>query len=69
MKRLTPFFASEKTAAELLDMKPAEFRELVRAGHLPKGEEIAPGVPRWETDHLRNLHAGKLARPDGGLEL
>lgn len=69
MKSLTPFLASEKTAAELLDMKPAEFRQLVKAGHLPRGEEIAPGVIRWETDHLRNLHAGRLARPDWGLEL
>ncbi|WJS83529.1 hypothetical protein [Paracoccus sp. TOH] len=69
MKSLTPFLASEKTAAALLDMKPAEFRELVKAGHLPRGEEIAPGVMRWETDHLRNLRAGRLARPDGGLEL
>lgn len=69
MRSLTPFLASEKTAAELLDMKPTEFRQLVRAGHLPRGEEIAPGVVRWETDHLRNLRAGRLARPDVGLEL
>lgn len=69
MKSRTPFLASEKTAAELLDMKPAEFRQLVKAGHLPGGEEIAPGVVRWETDHLRNLRGGRLARPDGGLEL
>ena len=44
MTETTILFASEQSAARLLDMKPAEFRLLVKDGHLPKGREIAPGV-------------------------
>ena len=64
-----PIFANETSAARLLDMKPAEFRALVEAGHLPKGKEIAPGFVRWDTEELRKLAKGELARPDGGLTL
>ena len=63
-----PLFASERTAARLLDMKPAEFRELVRHGHLPRAEEIAPGVPRWRVEDLQKIARGDLARPDQGLQ-
>lgn len=51
-------FASETSAARLLDMKVAEFRSLVEAGHLPRGREIAPGVLRWATDDLRRIANG-----------
>ena len=61
-----PILASEATAARLLDMKPAEFRALVEAGHLPRGREIAPGVPRWVTDDLRRIASGEAI--DGGIE-
>lgn len=64
--RLLPIYASEKTAAELLDMKPAEFLRLVDGGHLPRGREIAPGVIRWEADELRAIGRGVLI--DGGVE-
>lgn len=37
MLRLVPILAGEETAAKLLDMKPAEFRALVQADHLPRG--------------------------------
>lgn len=67
--RLTPILANETTAAALLDMSPADFRALVNAGHLPRGKEIAPGFPRWDTDDLRKLSKGDMARPDGGLTL
>ena len=53
-----PIFANETSAARLLDMKPAEFRALVEAGHLPKGKEIAPGFVRWEVDALRLIGNG-----------
>lgn len=53
-----PLYASEATAARLLDMKPAEFRALVRDGHLPGGDEIAPGVIRWKTAVLENIASG-----------
>ena len=55
---IRPIFASETTAARLLDMKPAEFRSLVEAGHLPPPDEIAPGVKRWKTDMLDKIASG-----------
>lgn len=61
-----PILASETTAAKLLDMKPGEFRALVEAGHLPRGREIAPGVPRWDTDLLRALGRGDAI--EGGID-
>lgn len=64
-----PLFANERSAARLLDMKPAEFRELVQNGHLPRGEEIAPGFLRWRVEDLQKIARGDLARPDQGLEL
>ena len=47
-----PIFACERSAAKLLDLKPAEFRELVTEGHLPNGKEIAPGIKRWDVEYL-----------------
>lgn len=67
--RTSPILASESTAAQLLDMKPTEFRCLVEAGHLPKGQLLAPGIVRWSVEELRGIANGKAARPDGGLEL
>ena len=65
--RPAPLFASETIAAQLLDMKPAEFRALVEGGHLPKGKEIAPGFVRWEVDALRLIGSGG-AIEDGGMD-
>lgn len=59
MNKVQPMLASENTAARLLDMKPREFRELVELGHLPKGNEIAPGVHRWDTELLKRLAQGE----------
>ncbi len=67
MASLAPIFVNETNAARLLDMKPGEFRALVDGGHLPPGQAIAPGFVRWNTEDLRNLAKGNLARPDGGL--
>lgn len=58
--------ASEANAARLLDMKLAEFRSLVKAGLLPRGREIAPGVWRWVTDDLRKIASGEAI--DGGID-
>ena len=58
MPRLVPILAGEETAAKLLDMKPAEFRALVQAGHLPRGLEIAPGLVRWDAETLRRIGRG-----------
>lgn len=69
MSAITPLSVGETKAAQLLDMKPAEFRALVARGHLPNGKQIAPGFVRWDVDDLRKLAKGELARPDGGLTL
>lgn len=64
--RPLPIMATETTAAQLLDMKPAEFRALVGAGHLPKGREIAPGMVRWITEDLHKIASG--AAMDEGIK-
>lgn len=67
--RPTPIHASEPTAAALLDLPVKEFRALVNAGHLPRGQEIAPGVVRWPVDDLRRIVAGESARPKQEFDL
>ncbi|WP_283177321.1 hypothetical protein [Gemmobacter sp. 24YEA27] len=62
-----PILASETSAARLLDMKVAEFRSLVEAGHLPRGREIAPGVYRWITDDLRRIASGEASEGMGDV--
>ena len=59
MIAVTPLFAGERTAAKLLDMKPAEFRELVKEGILPNPANIG-GFERWEVDLLRAIASGTL---------
>ena len=66
MSQAAPIFASETTAAKLLDMKPTEFRALVSRGLLPKGREIVPGVVRWPVDDLRKIASGQAI--DGGID-
>lgn len=61
-----PIWSRETTAAKLLDMKPAEFRSLVEAGHLPPPEEIAPGFKRWKTEALERIRNG--AAIEGPME-
>lgn len=61
MTKFTPVLASEMTAAQLLDMSSGEFRSLVEAGALPRGREIAPGVLRWDVEHLKRIGRGDLA--------
>ena len=56
-----PIGASELSAARLLDMKVEQFRELVRAGLLPNGREIAPGIVRWPVDDLRRILKGEAS--------
>ena len=63
-----PISASERTAAELLDMTPAEFRALVEAGHLPRGREIGPGMFRWAVDDLRRIAGGQAIEGMGDVQ-
>lgn len=65
--RLTPMLASDRTAAALLDLKPAEFRKLVEGGHLPRGREIAPGLTRWDTEELRRIASGEAIEGQGEI--
>jgi hypothetical protein len=58
-----PILASARTAAHLLDMKPAEFRDLVSVGALPK--PIRPfGQERWRVADLEAIASGE-ALEDG----
>lgn len=63
MGRHEPFFASEKTAAALLDMKPAEFRNLVEAGSLPPPKLIGD-LKRWDTGELKRIASGEKIEDD-----
>ncbi len=52
-----PIFARERTAAQLLDMKPSEFRELVDAGILPPPESLGD-FERWRVSLLVAINTG-----------
>lgn len=63
-----PILASESTAARLLDMRLAQFRALVEAGHFPRGREIAPGLVRWSVDDLRRIAKGEAVDGMGDVK-
>ena len=65
MAHLTPILAGETKAAQLLDMKPADFAALVEAGHLPKPCKIGD-FDRWDVDELRRIARGEAV--GGGME-
>lgn len=65
MGQHTPLFASERTAAALLDMKPAEFRALVTAGSLP-GPSL---LERWDVSELQAIMRGQAHKPKDTLDL
>lgn len=54
----TPLFASERTAARLLDMKPREFLALVSAGALPRPVKIGGKFERWSVKELEAIKTG-----------
>ena len=58
MRNQAPLFASDATAAKLLDMRPAEFRELVDAGALPSPVLIGQ-LRRWDVEELRAIVRGR----------
>lgn len=65
-RSFTPILASQRRAAELLDMKPAEFRMLVTEGHLPKPKRIGE-LERWDVEELRQIGGGTAARGVEGV--
>lgn len=56
--RPAPLFATERTAAQLLDMKVAEFLALVNEGHLPPPCNIGGRVKRWAVADLERVASG-----------
>lgn len=67
MAGLAPILASERNAAKLLDMKPADFRSLVDSGVLPKPTKIGE-FERWDVEQLRAIASGDLAYGLGVIE-
>ncbi|MCE8005995.1 hypothetical protein [Aestuariivita sp.] len=67
MSNHRPLFVAERSAAKLLDMKPADFRALVDEGVLPKPAEIG-GFERWDVEQLRAIASGDLANGAGVIE-
>lgn len=65
-KTQTPLFAAEASAARLLDMKPGEFRGLVREGLLP-GPVERGGYQRWDVEQLARIFRGDVV--DGMTEV
>lgn len=53
-------FATDRKAAELFDMKTAEFRDLVNDGVLPKPTNIG-GFERWDVEQLQAIARGEAA--------
>lgn len=56
-------YASERSAAKLLDMRPAEFRALVDAGALPPPVKIGGSVERWSVTDLDAIVRGQKPKP------
>jgi predicted DNA-binding transcriptional regulator AlpA len=63
----TPLFACKRSAAKLLDMKPAEFSALVKDGHLPKPRDIG-GFKRWDMPELQRIISGEAADGMGDVK-
>lgn len=66
MNAVAPILASERTAAKLLDMKPAEFRALVDEGVLPGPKRVGE-FDRWEVEHLKLVACGNAIEGMGGV--
>lgn len=67
MKRPAPIYASERTAAQLLDMRPEALRKLVAEGHLPAPVRIGPHE-RFDMVALVDLLRGARIEAAGGME-
>jgi len=67
MSAPAPIFANERSAARLLDMKPAEFAHLVDTGHLPRPRKIG-NMNRWDVDELRRIITGEAAEGMGDVK-
>lgn len=59
-------FATDRTAAKLLDMPLKDFRGLVDAGALPKPIKIGGKFERWPVKELEAIRTGRAM--DGDFE-
>lgn len=59
-----PLFATEKHAADLLDMTKVTFRDLVAGGILPRPVVIGD-CERWDVEALQRAIRGDLETMDG----
>jgi hypothetical protein len=60
-----PLFATDTTAARLLDMQTPEFRRLVEAGALPGPCHLR----RWDVAQLQSIMRGAAIKPKQELTL
>jgi len=58
MGKFTPIAVAEKTAAQMLDMTPAAFRDLVAKDALPGPVRIHDNIERWIVSDLENVLNG-----------
>lgn len=68
MTHPAPLYASERTAARLLDMAPAAFRALVERGALPPPRPIGDHL-RWRVADLEAIIEGRASLPTEELDL
>ena len=61
-RSLTPLFARDRTAAQLLDMTPSEFLALVNAGALPRPTRVG-NHDRWSVADLDAILHGNAPKP------
>ena len=61
---MTPQFATDKSAAKLLDMKPKQFRELVKSRCLPPPISIGD-LERWNMEEVYKAIRGEPWGFDG----
>lgn len=61
-------YASERSAAKLLDMTPAQFRDLVDRGALPAPAKIGEHE-RWSVADLDAIVRGHAPKPVDDFEL
>lgn len=57
-----PLAVTDREAASMFRLKPAQFAELVKAGALPPPKRIGK-YERWDVEDLKAILDGKLARP------
>lgn len=61
-------YATDRTAAKLLDMRPAEFRDLVAIGALPAPLRIGK-FERWSVTEIDAIVQGTRPKPTEVFDL